>query len=258
MRRLFGRASTLSEEDRARLAEAERLVQEFEATLDNAIEFSADMRADGVDDQELRRLVSHRINWRSHIRQNLKAAKKAFEQGDRAQGEELLRRATSRANQGTDDLVGRLEELVNEEIRPPEGSAAAASYVPIGDPRLRLIRELPVGACFNENMGADGRGHGYVEVPCSEPHELEMFGRGDVQPRFSKFPDAETLAAEGDRVCRPLFEQYVGLDYNLSKYTFWAFYPERDRWPEDRTIHCALGNADRSLHERGSAKGINE
>ena len=45
----------------------------------------------------------------------------------------------------------------------------------------------------------------------------------------------------GTGVCRPLFEEYVGLDYNLSDYTFWAYYPEPYRWPDDRTIHCALG-----------------
>lgn len=257
MRRLFGRTK-ITEEDRARLAEAEVLVDEFEATLDVAIKLSAELRADGEKDETLSRLASHRINWRTQIRHNMSAAKKAFEQGDREQGDEFLRRATTKADQAIEDLNGRMGELLDEEIRPPEGSASATAYVSITDPRLRSISEIPVGACFNENIGADGGAHGFIEVPCSEPHHLEVFGRGEVEPRLSRFPDPKTLDAEGDRVCRPLFKQYVGLDYSLSKYTFWAFYPGRDRWPQDRTIHCALGNADRSLHERGSAKGITE
>jgi hypothetical protein len=48
-----------------------------------------------------------------------------------------------------------------------------------------MIREIPVGSFFNENVGADGRGHGYIEVPCSEPDELELFGRGEVRPTDS-------------------------------------------------------------------------
>ena len=117
-----------------------------------------------------------------------------------------------------------------------------------------VIREIPVGSWFNPNIGPDQRSHGYLPVPCSEPHVLEMFGRGEVDPRLSEYPDADTLAAEEDRVCRPLFEEYVGLDYNQSEYTFWAYSPEPYRWPDDRTIHCALGNATRTAHEGGLAK----
>jgi hypothetical protein len=132
---------------------------------------------------------------------------------------------------------------------------AAATYVPIDDPRLQLLREIPVGACFNPNIGKDGRSHGFLPVPCSAPHVLELFGRGEADRALSEYPDADTLAAEGDRICRPLFGEYVGLDYNVSEYTFWAYYPEPDRWPDDRTIHCALGNSRRTPHDDGPAKG---
>ena len=71
---------------------------------------------------------------------------------------------------------------------------------------------------------------------------------------MSEYPDADGLAAEGDRNCRPLFAEYVGLDYNQSQYTFWSYYPHPDDWPDDRTIHCALGNASRTPHDGGSAK----
>ncbi len=131
----------------------------------------------------------------------------------------------------------------------------AASYVPIDDPRLRLLREIPVGSCVNPNIGSDKRSHGFLPVPCSEPHALELFGRGDIDPSLSEYPDAATLAAEGDRICRPLFEEYVGLDYNLSAFTFWAYYPEPEHWPDDRTVHCTLGDSSRSPHIDGAAKG---
>ena len=53
---------------------------------------------------------------------------------------------------------------------------------------------------------------------------------------MSEYPDADGLAAEGDRNCRPLFAEYVGLDYNQSQYTFWSYYPHPDDWPDDPTI----------------------
>lgn len=134
-------------------------------------------------------------------------------------------------------------------------SSEAAPFIPMDDPRLLVLREIPVGSCFNPNVGVDGRSHGYLAVPCSEPHALELFGRGEVDPSLSDYPDDDTLAAEGDRICRPLFEEYVGRDYDKSRYIFWAYYPEHDRWPDDRTIHCALGNSSRSPHNDGAAKG---
>jgi hypothetical protein len=258
MRRLFGRRSNLSEEDRRRLDEAERLVDEFEATLDVASNVAGELRAEGQEDEALSRLVAHRVNWRAQIRKNLKEARTAFERGEADQAQEYLRRATTKANQGTEDIVQHVGEVIDEDLRPPEGSSTAVSYVSITDPRLKVIRDIPVGSCFNENIGSDGRGHGFIEVPCSERHELEMFGRGEVEPGISKYPDAKTMAAQEDRVCRPLFEAYVGVDYNHSEYTFWAYHPERDRWPQDRTIHCALGNAKRSAHDGGSANGSAE
>jgi Septum formation len=250
----FGRGSSLTEADKARLREAEEVVAEFEAAVDDAVELARQLRADGAPDETLSRLAAHRMNWRAAIRTNLKDARKAFERGEPDQAEVYLERATAKSRQGMDDLDGRIAALLDEGVRPPPGSAEAASWISIDDPRLRVLREIPVGSCFNVNIGADERAHGFLVVPCSEPHALEMFGRGEVAPDFSTFPDPDRLAAEGDRICRPLFGEYVGRDYNRSEYTFWAYYPEPDTWPDDRTIHCALGNEDRTVHEGGSAK----
>ena len=160
---------------------------------------------------------------------NLKAAKEAFEQGEGEQAEAYLARATTKARQGIDDLDGRVAQLVDDEVRPPPGSDAAASWVPIDDPRLRSSRDISIGSCFNVNIGADGRARGFFTVPCWEPHALELFGRGEVDSRLSNDPDADTLAAEGDRICRRLFEEYVGLDYNRSEFHVLGVLPRADR-----------------------------
>ena len=255
MRGLFGRQSSLTDADKDRLGDAEEVVAEFEGALDDAITLASQLRAAGEHDEALSKLSVQRVDWAIRSRLNLKAAKKAFEDGEREQAEEYLTRATTKAREGIDDLDGCVAQLLDEEVRPPPGSDEAPSWVPIDDPRLRLLRDIPIGSCFNVNIGADGRAHGFLIVSCWEPHALELFGRGEVDSRLSKYPDADTLAAEGDRICRPLFEGYVGLDYNQSESTFWAYYPEPDDWPHDRTIHCALGKVDRSAHDGGSAKG---
>jgi hypothetical protein len=150
MRGLFGRRSHLTEADKARLEEAEEVVAEFEATLDSVINIARQWRADGEHDQTLFRLSAHRLNWKVQIRKNMKAAIKAFEDGEREQAGEYLRRAVTKASQGMDDLDGRVVEILDEEVRPPPGSAEAASWVSIGDPRLRMPRDVPVGSCLNE------------------------------------------------------------------------------------------------------------
>jgi len=137
----------------------------------------------------------------------------------------------------------------------PSAAMRSPSMVPLDDPRLLLLRELPVGMCVNENIGPDGEGYGFLEVSCSEPHELEVFGIGEVDPTFRAYPDEEDKAAEQDRICRPLFESYVGRDYNSSIYIFWAYGPLTYLWPHNRTVVCMIGNAQRSLQEAGSAKG---
>ena len=76
------------------------------------------------------------------------------------------------------------ETTQGQAVRSPAASGAqsepSTSYVPITDPRLRLIREIKVGSCFNENVGADGVGHGYLIVPCNrESRTRDVWTRRD-------------------------------------------------------------------------------
>jgi hypothetical protein len=141
----------------------------------------------------------------------------------------------------------------------PDASASASdpTSVPISDPRLVVLPEIPIGACFYENTpGPDDRIHGYIVLSCSERHPLEMFGRGPIPDSWhAGYPGDSAIAAGAVAVCRPLFVEYVGRDYDSSVYTYWHYAPDNDDfWPGEATIHCALGNKDRSFHEMGTAK----
>ena len=130
MRGLFGRQSPLADPDKDRLGDAEEVVAEFEGALDDAITLASQLRAAGEHDEALSKLSVQRVDWAIRSRLNLKAAKKAFEDGEREQAEEYLRRATTKAHQGIDDLDGCVTRLL-EEARPPPGSDEAASWVPL-------------------------------------------------------------------------------------------------------------------------------
>ena len=142
MRGLFGRRSNLTEADKARLGEVEEVLNEFREAVDEAITI---VRADGSHDVTLSRLSAYGVDCSAQIRKDVKAAKKAFEDGEREQADEFMRRADTRARQGIDDLEGLVAEFLDEEVRPPPGSPEAASWVPLDDPRLRRLRDIPVG-----------------------------------------------------------------------------------------------------------------
>ena len=92
-------------------------------------------------------------------------------------------------------------------------------------------------------------------MSCSDRHPLEMFGRAPIPDSWQGGnPGDAAIEAAAAKVCRPLFQEYVGRDYDSSVYLYWYYAPD-DPWPGDGTIHCALGNEDQSFHEGGSAKG---
>ena len=67
MRGLFGRQSSLVDADKDRLREAEEVVAEFEAALDDAITLASQLRAAGEHDEALSKLSAQRVDWALRI-----------------------------------------------------------------------------------------------------------------------------------------------------------------------------------------------
>lgn len=116
-------------------------------------------------------------------------------------------------------------------------------------------KDLVVGECFDVPTSATVST--VVRHPCTEPHGAEVIAVTEyTEP--GTYPISLTLERFIDTACVPVFETYVGVDYeDEPDHTIGYFYPSRDGWSEgDRTITCYVTRIDKSLMTqsiRGSA-----
>ena len=118
--------------------------------------------------------------------------------------------------------------------RGDDGSLASAGNV--------SVDELREGDCFNagdetEISDVDG-------VPCTEPHEFEVFALSHYEGDGTYPPDS-ALDAIFTQVCEPDFETYVGLPYANSEIWGSMISPSEDSWEDgDRSFICVLYDED--------------
>ncbi|HYI66133.1 MAG TPA: septum formation family protein [Candidatus Limnocylindrales bacterium] len=114
--------------------------------------------------------------------------------------------------------------------RDDAGSLASAGTVSVDD--------LRAGDCFNttddvEISDVDG-------VPCTEPHQYEVFALATYEGDGTYPPDSQ-LDAIFTEVCEPAFEPYVGLPWADSDIYGNMISPSEESWSEgDRAFICVL------------------
>src|SRR5690606_6771886 len=77
------------------------------------------------------------------------------------------------------------------------------------------IFSLKVGDCKMEDV--PGEIKETEVVPCSEPHDEEVFFEFELEG--DEFPGGDAIDAEGEAQCLPAFEDYVGIDFQDRKRT---------------------------------------
>jgi hypothetical protein len=102
---------------------------------------------------------------------------------------------------------------------------------------------MRLGDCFdNTNALASDEGGGISTlpgVPCSEPHDNEVFAIFDVD--YEAFPGDESMAELAFDQCRSHFADFVGLEYQSSVLDIAALYPSAASWAQDdREVICAV------------------
>ena len=124
------------------------------------------------------------------------------------------------------------------------------------DPAPPAEPRVPIGSCFNENLDAASEGSEVVAVSCDEEHQFEMIGTGEYPAGpEAAYPDPQVTEEQATRICRPLFESYVGIDYDRSTLYFWYFMPLSDSWARgDRLVECAAGFQDGAMQPPGSVR----
>jgi hypothetical protein len=115
--------------------------------------------------------------------------------------------------------------------------------------------QMRVGDCFNDGSTFDDSEVNSVPgVPCSEPHDNEVYAVYDVTAQ--SFP-GDAIAEMAHEGCVERFEAFVGKDYDSSSLDIATLYPSRESWngQNDREVVCAVYDIELSKLT-GSVKGL--
>jgi hypothetical protein len=113
---------------------------------------------------------------------------------------------------------------------------------------------LKVGDCINNEPSEDGSTT--VLVDCAQPHAQEVFYVFDLPGK--DFPGYLVIGDAQQDECPPAFKDYVGVDWEHSKYTFTFAGPTEQTWAAgDRQLACLLEDGEGGTLT-GSAKGTNK
>jgi len=103
---------------------------------------------------------------------------------------------------------------------------------------------IRVGDCFDDTsvLASDEAGEvsSLPGVPCSEPHDNEVFAVFDVA--YDSFPGDEVMSEHAFSECMARFEGFVGTVYEESTLDITALYPSDQSWSmqNDREVVCAV------------------
>lgn len=142
-------------------------------------------------------------------------------------------------------VVGVGGWAVSQALKPDrdgDGSLAEASDV--------SGEQLRVGDCLD--LPAEGEVESVSAVPCSEPHEAEVYAAFELPA--GRYPgDAEVVRLAEDG-CIDRFFGYVGIAPPDSKLVTFLIYPAEDSWAQSRGVRC-LADEPGDKQVTGSVNG---
>ncbi|MDH6182314.1 hypothetical protein M2152_002496 [Microbacteriaceae bacterium SG_E_30_P1] len=101
------------------------------------------------------------------------------------------------------------------------------------------VFSVTVGDCFNDESDSAEEIQSVPIVPCSEPHDNEIFYEFELPE--GDFPGDEAISAEGEEGCLQPFNDFVGINYEDSTLAYFALRPTEGSWAEgDRLIQCTV------------------
>ena len=130
-------------------------------------------------------------------------------------------------------------------------AAAAGAFDSDGE----AIAGVEVGDCVRVPEQGFSR---LREQDCDEPHEGEMFLRGEIEGAGQRDYPGEAIQRDVRDRCLEEFDTYVGMPYATSALEFVFIYPTENNWDDDDgTYACIAYNVDRSDLPPGSVQGSN-
>jgi Septum formation len=102
---------------------------------------------------------------------------------------------------------------------------------------------LRTGDCLagsNMDLPSSSPWPDYVtRVPCTKPHEAEVFFAGNVWPQSQAFPGKGAIDSRSDARCGEAFAAYDGIDASQSAFSYDAIIPDSSDWASgDRSLAC--------------------
>lgn len=118
------------------------------------------------------------------------------------------------------------------------------------------VFSITVGDCTNDGDLDQVEVSSVEAVPCSDPHDNEVFASFDLED--GDFPGAEAVQTLADEGCYDEFEPFVGIAYEESRFAYYPMTPTESSWSQgDREVLCLV--FDGELEKvTGSVKGLAE
>ena len=97
---------------------------------------------------------------------------------------------------------------------------------------------MEVGDCFNDTEVGVNEVTEVPGLPCSAPHDNEVFALFDLPA--GPFPGDEEVDRMAGQGCFDRFEEAIGRSYDESVIAFISMYPTQDSWTriDDREVVC--------------------
>lgn len=115
------------------------------------------------------------------------------------------------------------------------------------------VFDLRTGDCFDDPATLAGPVEKVPVVPCSDPHDNEIYFAFELPD--GDFPGASAVDGAADDRCLTEFEPFVGVGYFDSVLDYFAITPTSGSWDQgDRTVYCVIYELDLSKLV-GSARG---
>jgi hypothetical protein len=106
---------------------------------------------------------------------------------------------------------------------------------------LAWVADLEAGDCFDQLDPDAANVEEVTLLPCTEPHENEVFAVLDLPAEGDVRYDEEQVVIDSEQACIGAFEGYVGNPYDDSALRLFFIYPDRSAWTRgDRVVTCAL------------------
>lgn len=107
---------------------------------------------------------------------------------------------------------------------------------------LAACSEAPtaaIGDCIDSADLPDGDLAELPTVSCDESHDLEVFHAFDLDE--GEFPGEDEMSIQAEDQCMPVFEEYVGMQYQQSEIWVTTVFPSQETWDiGDREVLCLL------------------